>query len=52
MEDEPDAARMVAKGLREETYAVDARPQPHFMQGSCCGIIASGIPQALKERHL
>ena len=23
VEDEPDAARMVAKGLREQTYAVD-----------------------------
>jgi len=23
VEDEPDAARMVAKGLREESYAVD-----------------------------
>jgi DNA-binding response OmpR family regulator len=26
VEDEPDAARLLAKGLREQAYAVDTRP--------------------------
>lgn len=26
VEDEPDAARMIAKGLREQAYAVDIAP--------------------------
>ena len=29
IEDEPDAARMLAKGLREQSYAVDVAPDGH-----------------------
>ena len=33
VEDEPDAARMVAKGLREEAYAVDVAADG---EAACC----------------